>query len=438
MRAFVVKFIRLCVDSAHRGENVKKPNSMMKAALEFARAFGKWVAVALVTGLVCGLVGSAFYASVASATELRAAHPWLLWLLPAVGACIALLYKYARLDGLGTDTVIEAIQAGRGISVLLVPAIFVSTAATHLCGGSAGREGAALQIGGSLGQNIARLLRLDDKDRRLATLCGMSALFSALFGTPLTATIFALEVISVGELYYAGLVPCLGSALTAYGVTQIFGIAPTHFDVAAPALTLDLLWRVALLGLACALMSVLLCMAMHQSERLLKKLLPNGVLRAVAGGCAIIALTYLVGTTDYNGAGTDVIARAIEGGEARPWDFALKLLFTAVTLSSGFKGGEMVPTFFMGATLGCVLGGALGIPAGFAGAVGLAALFCGAVNCPVASVILAIELFGADGAVYFAVANTIAYALSGYTGLYRSQKIIYSKLKAEFIDIRAK
>ena len=173
-------------------------------------------------------------------------------------------------------------------------------------------------------------------------------------------------------------------------------------------------------------------------KRLLKKLLPNGVLRAVAGGCAIIALTYLVGTTDYNGAGTDVIARAIEGGEARPWDFALKLLFTAVTLSSGFKGGEMVPTFFMGATLGCVLGGALGIPAGFAGAVGLAALFCGAVNCPVASVILAIELFGADGAVYFAVANTIAYALSGYTGLYRSQKIIYSKLKAEFIDIRAK
>ena len=191
-------------------------------------------------------------------------------------------------------------------------------------------------------------------------------------------------------------------------------------------------------GLACALMSVLLCTAMHQSERLLKKLLPNGVLRAVAGGCAIIALTYLVGTTDYNGAGTDVIARAIEAGEARPWDFALKLLFTAVTLSSGFKGGEMVPTFFMGATLGCVLGGALGIPAGFAGAVGLAALFCGAVNCPVASVILAIELFGADGAVYFAVANTIAYALSGYTGLYRSQKIIYSKLKAEFIDIRAK
>ena len=157
------------------------------------RAFCKWLAVAAVMGLVCGLVGSAFYASVASATNLRALHPWLLWLLPVAGVGIALLYKLTKLDGLGTDAIIDAIHEGRRVSILLVPVIFVSTAATHLFGGSAGREGAALQIGGSLGQNIARLFRLDDKDRRLATLCGMSGLFSALFGTPLTATIFALE-----------------------------------------------------------------------------------------------------------------------------------------------------------------------------------------------------------------------------------------------------
>ena len=266
----------------------------------------------------------------------------------------------------------------------------------------------------------------------------MSGLFSALFGTPLTATIFALEVISVGEIYYAGLVPCLASALTAYGVTQLFNIAPTHFDVIAPALTPDLLWRVAVLGLICALMSVILCLVMHGSEKLMHRLIPNGMLRAAAGGLAVIALTYLVGTTDYNGAGTDIIAAAIEQGEARPEAFALKLLFTAVTLSCGFKGGEMVPTFFIGATLGCTAGALLGIPEGFAAAIGLASLFCGAVNCPVASVTLAIELFGADGAVYFAVAIAIAYMLSGYTGLYRSQKIVYSKLKAEFIDIHAK
>ena len=409
-----------------------------KAALAFLRAFVKWLGVAAVTGAVCGLVGSAFYVSVASATGLRAQHGWLIYLLPLAGAAIAALYKVSKLDGLGTDTVIDAIHEGRSISPLLVPVIFVSTAATHLVGGSAGREGAALQIGGGLGQNIGRLFRLDDKDRRLATLCGMSALFSSLFGTPLTATIFALEVISVGEIYYAGLVPCLASALAAVGVTQLFGIAPEHFEVAAPALSADLLWRVALLGLAAAAVSVILCGTMHLGERAAKRLIPNGILRAALGGALIIALTLIAGTTDYNGAGTDVIAAAIEQGRARPWDAALKLLFTAVTLSCGFRGGEMVPTFFIGATMGCALGPVLGIPAGFAGAVGLAAVFCGAVNCPVASVILAMELFGADGAVYFAVATAIAYMLSGYSGLYRSQKIIYSKLKAEYIDIHAK
>ena len=417
---------------------MKNINERAKAAGAFARAFVKWLSVAAVTGLLCGLVGSAFYLAVASATELREANPRLLWLLPVTGAAIALLYRVTKLDGLGTDAIIDAIHEGRRISPLLVPVIFVSTALTHLCGGSAGREGAALQIGGGLGQNIARLFRMDDKDRRLATLCGMSGLFSALFGTPLTATIFALEVISVGEVYYAGLVPCLASALVSYGVAHIFNIAPARFDVLAPALTADGLWRVALLGLACAVMSVVLCVTMHGSERLFRRWVPNGVLRALLGGAAVIALTFLTGTGDYNGAGTDVIAAAIERGQARPWDFALKLLFTAVTLASGFKGGEMVPTFFIGATLGCALGPVLGLPAGFAAAVGLAALFCGAVNCPVASVILAIELFGSEGAVYFAVAAAVSYMLSGYTGLYRSQKIIYSKLKAEYIDIHAK
>ena len=420
------------------GVSVKNMGNRAQAAGAAARAFIKWLAVAAVTGAAGGLVGSLFYLTVASATGLREAQPWLVFLLPAGGVCIALLYRVSGLDGLGTDTVIDAIHEGRGINAALVPVIFISTALTHLCGGSAGREGAALQIGGGLGQNIARLFRLDDKDRRLATQCGMSALFSALFGAPLTATIFALEVISVGELYYAGLVPCLASALAAYGITRIFGIAPTHFSVAAPALSPDMLWRVALLGIAAALMSVILCAVLHHSEKLFSRLVPNSILRALAGGCVLVALTWLAGTGDYNGAGTGVIASAVQQGDARPWDFALKLLFTAVTLASGFKGGEIVPTFFIGSTMGCVLGPLLGVPAAFAAALGLSSVFCGAVNCPVASVVLAVELFGSDGVIYFAVAAAIAYMLSGYAGLYRSQKIIYSKLKAEYIDIHAK
>ena len=413
-------------------------NPMLRAAGEFLRAFVKWLAVAAVTGAVGGLIGSAFYLAVAGATGLREAHGWLIWLLPIAGAAIALMYRALRLDGLGTDTVIDAIHEGRAIKPLLVPVIFAATALTHLCGGSALFFLMMRRPPRSTLYPYTPLFRLDDKDRRLGTLCGMSALFSALFGTPLTATIFALEVISVGELYYAGLVPCLASALVSYGVTGLFGIEPTHFDVIAPALTADMLWRVALLGAAAALMSVILCETMHGGERLARKYVPNGVLRAVLGGAAVVALTYICGTTDYNGAGTGVIAAAIEEGTARPGAAARERGFTAVTLSCGFKGGEMVPTFFIGSTLGCALGPLLGIPAGFAAATGLAALFCAAVNCPVAGVILAIELFGADGAVYFAAATAVSYMLSGYSGLYRSQKIIYSKLKAEYIDIHAK
>ena len=410
----------------------------LRAAAKFLRAFVKWLVIAAVTGAVGGLIGSAFYLSVAGANDLRESFPLLLWFLPAAGIVIAFIYRYTHMERAGTNAVIDSIHLGERIPLALVPVIFASTVLTHLCGGSAGREGAALQIGGGIGWSMGRVFRLDDKDMRLATLCGMRALFSALFGTPLTATIFALEVISVGVVYYSGLVPCLTAALTAFGVTRLFDIAPTQFAIEAPALSADLLWRVAVLGIACALLSIVFCVVMHKSEHFIAKTIKNPYLRAAAGGFAIIALTYICGTTDYNGAGTAVIARAITEGEAKPAAFALKLLFTAVTLGCGFRGGEMVPTFFIGATLGCVLGPLLGIPAGFAAAIGLVALFCGAVNCPVASVILAVELFGSGGIVYFAVACAISYMLSGYTGLYSSQKIMYSKLRAEFIDIHAK
>lgn len=412
--------------------------SMLKSGAAFARAFVKWLAVAAVTGLAGGLVGAAFYLSVAEATELRERFPWLLYLLPAAGVLIAGLYRVTRMEQENTSAIIGSIRSGEGVPLLLVPVIFLSTAATHLCGGSAGREGAALQIGGGLGFAAGRLFRLDGKERRMATLCGMSALFSALFGTPLTATVFALEVVSVGQLYYSGLVPCLASALTAYGVTGLAGIAPTRFSVPFVALSADALWRVALLAVLCALVSILFCVTMHKSERLFARSVPNTFLRAALGGVLIIAMTLLLGTNDYNGAGVGVITRALEEGEASPWAFLLKLLFTAVTLSSGFRGGEVVPAFFIGSTFGCAAGQLLGLEPGFAAAVGLVAVFCGAVNCPLASIILSVELFGSGEILYFAVACCVSYMLSGYTGLYSSQKIMYSKLRPEFIDINAK
>ena len=409
-----------------------------RSAAETTVTFLKWLLIALVTGAVGGAVGSMFHVSVQWATELRGTYPWLLYLLPVGGILVAAMYRLSRMQNENTNAIIDSIHFGDDVPLLLVPCIYFATVMTHLFGGSAGREGAALQIGGSLGCYIGRLVHLDAKDMRIATLCGMSAVFSALFGTPLTATIFALEVISVGVFYYSALVPCTVAAVTAYGISTAAGIAPTRFQVAAAALQPEMLLRVAGLAILCSIMSILFCVTMHGTEHALARRIPNDYLRIILGGAVVVGLTLLVGTTDYNGAGMEIITAAIEHGRAAPEAFLLKLVFTAITIGCGFKGGEVVPTFFIGATLGCVAGPLLGIPAGFAAALGLVCVFCGAVNCPIASIVLSVELFGASALIYFALACGIAYMLSGYFGLYSSQKILYSKLRAEFINIHAK
>jgi len=401
-------------------------------------AFVKWLLIAGITGAVGGAIGGAFNISVAMATTFRISHQWMLYLLPVGGVIIAGLYKLTKMESQGTNTIIDSVHFGEKVPLVLVPVIFIGTVITHLCGGSAGREGAALQIGGGLGCGIGRAFRLDEKDLRLATLCGMSAVFSALFGTPLTAALFALEVISVGVFYYSGLVPCIVSAVTAYGMTKLMGIAPTRFILVMLPLSANILWRVAILAAVCAAVSAVFCYAMHASEELAQRYIPDTFIRAAVGGALIIALTFAVGNTDYNGTGMDVITRAVQKGIADPAAFFWKIVFTAITLSCGFKGGEMVPTFFIGATLGCVVGPIIGIPAGFAAAVGLIAVFCGAVNCPIAAIVLSVELFGSTELTYFTLACGISFVLSGYSGLYRSQKIMYSKIKAEYININAK
>ena len=403
----------------------------------YAAALLKWIVVGGLVGGVGGVVGALFHLGVNYATSVRLAHPWVLYLLPLGGLVIAGLYRLCKLEGKGTNAVIESVHFGSDVPVLLVPLIFVSTVITHLCGGSAGREGAALQIGGGIGYRTGRLLHLGEKDLPLATLCGMSGVFSALFGTPLTATVFALEVISVGVLYYAGLVPCITAAMTGYLISLLLGVPPTRFTVAMPALDAWTMLLVLVLAILCALVSILFCRGLHITEHLAARLVKNSYLRAAAGGVVIIALTLLLGTTDYNGAGMDVIQRALNG-QANGWAWLLKLLFTAITIGCGFKGGEVVPSFFVGAAFGCWVGTLLGLPPAFAAAIGLVAVFCGAVNCPIASVVLSVEMFGAEGMLYFAMACAISYLLSGYCGLYSSQTILYSKLRAEFINVHTK
>lgn len=401
----------------------------------YIQALVKWLLLAAVTGCCCGVVGALFHIGVQRATELRADHPWLLWCLPLAGLVIVAFYKLTKTEGQGTNDIINEVHLGTGLRIWLLPAIFFSTVLTHLCGGSAGREGAALQMGGTIGYQTGHLFGLDDRDMRTATMTGMAAFFAALFGTPLTATVFAIVVISIGVMYHAALIPCLTASLVAYWISLEMGVEPTRFVVEAPALEGWTLLRVAVLGAGCALVSVLFCGVIHGAEHQLKRRIPNPWLRAVIGGCVVIALTYLCGTTDYNGAGMDIITAAVERGTAHPAAFLLKILFTAVTLGAGFKGGEVVPSFFVGATFGCVAGPLLGLPAGFSAALGLVAVFCGAVNCPMASVFLSVELFGDGGLLYFALICGVSYMLSGYNGLYSSQTILYSKLKAKYINV---
>ena len=401
---------------------------------QYAVTLLKWMVVGGVIGLVGGIIGSLFLIGVDTATQMRLAHPWVLYLMPVGGLAIVGLYRLTKTEGKGTNDIIASVHFGEQVPGLLVPVIFVSTVITHLCGGSAGREGAALQIGGGIGYQAGRLLRLGEKDLPLATLCGMSGVFAALFGTPLTATVFALEVISVGVLYYAGLVPCLTAALTGYLVSVLMGVPPTRFTVTVPGLEVRTMLLVMVLALLCAVVSILFCRGLHGVEHLLKRTLKNPYLRVAVGAAVLIGLTLLT-NGDYNGAGMEVIGRAI-AGQADPWAWVWKLLFTAITIGCGFKGGEVVPSFFVGAAFGCVAAGWLGLPAGFGAAMGLVSVFCGAVNCPLASIILSVELFGSGDLLYFAMACSISYLISGYCGLYSSQTILYSKLRAEFINVR--
>ena len=280
----------------------------------YPAALVKWMTVGGLIGGVGGVIGSLFHIGVNYATQARGEHPWILYLLPVLGLLIAGLYRLTKVEGKDTNAVIESVHFGKNVPVLLVPVIFISTVLTHLGGGSAGREGAALQIGGGIGHATGRLLHLGQKDLPLATLCGMSAVFSALFGTPLTAAVFAMEVISVGVFYYAGLLPCLTAALVGYLVSLLMGVPPTRFTVADPGMDAWTMLLVVVLAVGCALVSILFCRGMQETGRLAARLLPNPFLRVFVGGALVIGLTLLVGNTDYNGAGMEVVQRAI----ARP------------------------------------------------------------------------------------------------------------------------
>lgn len=401
--------------------------------------FVKWLLYSCFIGVSVGLVAVAFHMGIHWAALLRDRNPWIVFFLPLGGVAIILLYRVCGMEkDRGTNLVLVAVRDAERLKLRTAPLIFLSTILTHLVGGSAGREGAALQLGASLSAYVGRKLRLDEKDERLVVMCGMSAAFSALFGTPLTAAVFAMEVVTVGRMYYAAIVPCLTSSLTAVLTARQFGLHMQDGYPVSDAVELGALpiLQTAGLGVLCAALSILFCKAMHAAPGLYARYLPNPLLRAAAGGLLVLGLTLLAGDQTYNGAG-DAVIRRLLAGDTIPEAFLLKILFTALTLGAGFRGGEIVPVLFTGCAFGVWAGPMLGLPHSFSGALGMAATFCGATNCPLTSILLAYELFGGVSLPLYALCCGVAYMLSGYHGLYSEQKIIYSKFRPEWVDKNA-
>ena len=390
--------------------------------------FLKWGLFGLLMGVWGGLLGAAFHHALHFVTHLRSAHPWLIFLLPVAGLLSVGIYTlFRQRSNRGTNEVIDAVLSGGDVSAKVAPTIFLATAVTHMFGGSAGREGAALQIGGSTATLISRGLRLGSRDRRVLIMSGMSAVFAGLFGTPLTATLFCMEFVSVGTLFSPALLPCYVSAFTASKVSGLLGVhAEGLLLETVTAVTLGNVWKFLILAALVSLVGILMCWVFHKAEHLALHHIPNAWLRIAIGGAVILVMTLLVGDHRYNGAGMDMALRAVEGN-AQWFDFLLKMLFTAITLAAGFKGGEIVPTFCIGATFGCIVGSLLGLDAGLCGALGLIGLFCCATNSPFASIILSIEMFGGANLHLFALMCVICFVLSGQGGLYSSQMHIFRK-----------
>ena len=395
---------------------------------DYVKMFVKWGLLGALMGLLGGLLGAGFHHALHFVTHVRSEHMWLIFLLPVGGILTVLIYRLFGMQGnKGTNEIIDATLDGHPVSPMVAPSIFLATAITHLFGGSAGREGAALQLGGSTASMLAKLFRLKERERKVMVMAGMSAVFAGLFGTPLTAALFCMEFESVGTLFTPALLPCYLAAFLASQVSHGLGVhAETYLIAESFPLTLGNFWQYLILAVLVSLLGIAMCTVFHKAEHFAAHHLPNPFARIILGGLVVMGLTLVVGDHRFNGAGMDMALAAV-AGNADWYSFAMKMLFTAVTLAAGFKGGEIVPTFCIGATFGCVVGGLLGMDPGFAAALGLIGLFCCATNSPLASIVLSIEMFGGTNVYLFAFVCVICFVLSGNSGLYASQILQFTK-----------
>lgn len=417
--------------------------ALVRVQRSHAASVLRWTIILVPMAAMVGTLCAAFLWSLDAATHARFDHPWLLFLLPVGGGAVGWLYHRLgkSVEG-GNNLIVEQIhEPGGGVPLRMAPLIFLGTVVTHLLGGSAGREGTAVQLGGSLASATARLFRLDAASVRILLMAGIAAGFGAVFGTPLAGAVFALEVLAVGRMEYAALLPCLVAGLVGDWTCHAWGIRhpiyPIHTPLDSATVTLIaeplLLAKSALAGVAFGLAGLVFAEANHGLGGWLKRAIPYGPARPVIGGLAVIALTYAIGTRAYLGLGVwssvpgDPTILGFFAPGVDPWSWAFKMLFTVVTLSAGFKGGEVTPLFFIGAALGHALAGPLHAPVDLFAGLGFVAVFAGAANTPLACTFMGVELFGGAYAVPIAVACFMAYLCSGHSGIYLSQRVAVPK-----------
>ncbi len=382
----------------------------------------KWCTLGVLIGILGGLVGACFAHVLSLVTKLRQAAPWLILLLPVGGIATILLYRAFGIQNFGgTDEIVVCLADKKPIKTIAAPLIFISTAITHLFGGSAGREGAALQLGGAGAAALCRVLRIKENDQTIAIMSGMSAVFAGLFGTPLTAAFFVLEFKVGFKAVGRAILPCIASSVVAAKISSALAVAAETVNLSAvDAFTFATIAKIMFLALGLGIIGRLLCVAFQKTGHWMTRLISNGFLRTVLAAAVIIVLTAIVGDMRYNGSGMSMALMAVEG-KADWFDFILKIIFTAVTLAAGLKGGEIVPTFCVGATFGCVFGGILGLEPGFGAALGLVGLFCCATNSPISAVFLGVEMFGVKALPYFIIICIVLWLLSANNGLFENR-----------------
>lgn len=387
--------------------------------LKFIKPTAKYLGAALTVGVFGGLIGAAFAHTVNFVTHFRFSHPFLIYFLPLGAVLTVLIYSGLRVRGVGTHDCFKAATSEATVPFLLNPAIFISSVITHLLGGSAGREGAALQLGGSISTPICKLFNLSEENRRGLMLSGMAAVFSALFGTPLAAAIFVFEATKTLKTAYKAVPTVLISSFLAYFVAHFLRVPSEKFVIPEITLTFMDFWRAILVAGLSGAVCLCYCLALEVAKKGFS-FFNNLYLRGIIGSAAIIILTVVIGNQDYNGTGTHIIASVFEGEQPEIYAFLLKILLTAITIGCGFKGGEIVPAFFIGATFGAVAATLFNLPLALGAAIGMVVLFGGSTKCPIAAAIIAIELFGLNSALLICLIPSIMVGctLSGKPSLY--------------------